>query len=441
MALFLYKALAGDGAVTSGELTAQDRSEAIRVLDKRGLQPVSLKEKSAATHKDNKLKKQKQAKSGAKGETKASTKTSTKAATKPQTGKQEIPAGGVKLKRQEVILFTEELSEMLGAGLQLEPALRSMESRQELGSLKEVSQSIRQIVRDGSPFSSALQKVSPSFDQLYCSLAAAGEASGALDTILKRQTQYLKTVAELRSKIILAMIYPAFLVATGVLVAVVVVTVLVPQLTALMQSTSGGELEGGLALIVGISDFMKEWWLVIILVLVAAGLFFKVWKNDERNRPTWDKAKLDIPLYGDVQSSRFYVQLLETMANLVANGMPLLRSLELCRDATLNEYFRENMNKVIDLVGDGRSLSRSLIRVGIFPSLLVDMVAVGEQTGQIDSALRRAADRYDKELNKSLQAIMALIMPVILICMSVLVGGMVYIMINAILDSVSSVGG
>ena len=437
MALFLYKALAGNGTVTSGELSAQDRSEAIRVLDKRGLQTVSLKEKSGAAHKDNKVKKQKQSKSGQKAETKPATKGTSKA----QSEKQELPVGGVKLKRQEVILFTEELSEMLGAGLQLEPALRSMENRQELGSLKEVSQNIRQIVRDGSPFSSALQKVSPSFDQLYRSLAAAGEASGALDTILKRQTQYLKTVAELRSKIILAMIYPAFLVTTGVLVAVVVVTVLVPQLTALMQSTSGGELEGGLALIVGISDFMKEWWLVIILMLVAVGLFFKVWKNDKRNRPTWDRIKLGIPLYGDVQASGFYVQLLETMANLVANGMPLLRSLELCRDATLNEYFRENMNKVIDLVGDGRSLSRSLIRVGIFPSLLVDMVAVGEQTGQIDTALRRAADRYDKELNKSLQAIMALIMPVILIFMSVLVGGMVYIMINAILDSISNVGG
>ncbi len=427
MALFLYKALAVNGSVTSGELTAQDRSDAIRVLDKRGLQPVSLKEKSGAESRDLKKK-------GTRKQ--AVAKDKVESPTKPVLGK-----GGLKLKRQEVILFTEELSEMLGAGLQLEPALRSMEGRQELGSLKEVSQNIRQLVRDGSPFSAALQKVSSSFDQLYCSLAAAGEASGALDTILKRQTQYLKTVAELRSKIILAMIYPAFLVATGILVAVVVVAVLVPQLTSLMKSTSGGELEGGLAFIVATSAFFKEWWLVMLLLITAAALLFKVWKGDERNRPAWDKMKLDIPLYGEVLSSRFYVQLLETMANLVGNGMPLLRSLELCRDATINEYFRSSMNEVIDLVGDGRSLSRSMVRVGVFPSLLVDMVAVGEQTGQIDTALRRAADRYDKELNKSLQAIMALIMPVILIFMSVVVGGMVFIMINAILDSISGLGG
>lgn len=186
---FSYKALATNGTVATGEVEASDRSEALRALDKRGLQPVTVKE-SARTPSKKEIAKPKPKE--AVGE------------------KVEVSADGtIKLKRAEVILFTEELSDMIGAGLQLEPALKSMEMRQELGSLKEVSRRIREIVRDGVNFSVALKKVSPSFGPLYCSLAAAGEASGALDTILKRQAYYLKTLAELQTKIILAMIYPS----------------------------------------------------------------------------------------------------------------------------------------------------------------------------------------------------------------------------------------
>jgi general secretion pathway protein F len=154
---------------------------------------------------------------------------------------------------------------MLAAGLQLEPALKSMESRQELGNLKAVSYKIRQIVRDGVNFSAALRKVSPSFGPLYCSLAAAGEASGALDTILKRQAHYLKTLAELQSRLILAMIYPAFLIVAGIGVSIVFVTTLIPQLTKLIESAPGGKIPLGAAILIAASDFLKKWWIVMVL--------------------------------------------------------------------------------------------------------------------------------------------------------------------------------
>ncbi len=426
MPIFAYKALSSTGSVTTGEIDAADRPEALRVLDKKGLQPVNLKETAAAAPKK------------AASNTKGKSDEADRAKAKVETKEAAIPDGPIKLKRQEVVLFTEELSDMLGAGLQLEPALKSMESRQELGNLKAVSFKIRQIVRDGVNFSVALKKVSPSFGPLYCSLAAAGEASGALDVILKRQAHYLKTLAELQSRLILAMIYPAFLVLAGIGVSIVFVTTLIPQLTALIESSPGGKVPLGAAILIAASDFMTKWWLVVLLTLIAAFIFFKAWKDNDANKPTWDRVKLKLPLVGPVITSRFYVQFLETMANLVGNGLPLLRALELSRDATQNRSLRVELDKVIAQVGDGRSFSKALIRNGAFPPLLIDMISVGEQTGKIDMSLRRAAERYDKELDKDLQRIMALVMPTVLIIMAGLIGAMAYLMITAIFQTISN---
>lgn len=418
MAIFSYKALSANGSVTTGELDAADRNEALRRLERKGLQPVQLKQSGAA----------------------AAKAAAAKASGKPKAdaGPESFGEGPVKLKRAEVVLFTEELSDMLGAGLQLEPALKAMEGRQELGNLKEVSWKIRQIVRDGSSFSSALRRVSPSFGPLYCSLAAAGEASGALDTILKRQAHYLKTLADLRAKLILAMIYPSLLVTAGIGLAVVCVTVLIPQLLSLLESTPGSTPTLGIAILMFVSGFLTKWWLAMVLAIVAVAIFFKAWLDNPANKPTWDRVKLSLPLFGRVVSSRFYVQFLETMANLVGNGLPLLRALELSRDATENAELRKHLDKVIDQVGDGRALSSALIRTEAFPPLLIDMVSVGERTGKIEQSLRRAAERFDRELDNSLQRIMALITPVVLIVIAALVGVMAYMIIMSILQTLSS---
>ncbi|MGA0899560.1 MAG: type II secretion system F family protein [Luteolibacter sp.] len=418
MAIFSYKALSANGSVTTGELDAADRNEALRRLERKGLQPVQLKQSGAA----------------------AAKAAAAKASGKPKAdaGPESFGEGPVKLKRAEVVLFTEELSDMLGAGLQLEPALKAMEGRQELGNLKEVSWKIRQIVRDGSSFSSALRRVSPSFGPLYCSLAAAGEASGALDTILKRQAHYLKTLADLRAKLILAMIYPSLLVTAGIGLAVVCVTVLIPQLLSLLESTPGSTPTLGIAILMFVSGFLTKWWLAMVLAIVAAVIFFKAWLDNPANKPTWDRAKLSLPLFGRVVSSRFYVQFLAPMANLVGHGLPLLRALELSRDATENAELRKHLDKVIDQVGDGRALSSALIRTEAFPPLLIDMVSVGERTGKIEQSLRRAAERFDRELDNSLQRIMALITPVVLIVIAALVGVMAYMIIMSILQTLSS---
>ncbi|NNM28795.1 MAG: type II secretion system F family protein [Akkermansiaceae bacterium] len=435
MASFAYKALEGNGSVTTGEIDANDRGEALRILDRKGLQPVKLTQKSGGgAAPAPAAKKGGGAKPDARGAAPAEGKG------KAAEGKP-VPEGPVKLKRNEVVLFTEELSDMIGAGLQLEPALRAMESRQQSGNLKNVSEKIRSYVRDGSSFSGALKMSSPSFGPLYTSLAAAGEASGALDTILRRQAEYLKKLAEIKGVVTLALIYPSILMLSGVVVGFIFVTKLIPQLTALLESTPGSELPLGAVIMIGLSDFLKKWWIVGLLLVAALLVLFKAWKDAEANKPAWDRIKLKIPLFGRVIEQQFYVQFMETMATLVGNGLPLLRALELSRDAMQNLHMQAHLDDMIEMVGDGRSLSKSMIRTGAFPSMLIDMVSVGEQTGKIDKALRRAAERYDKELNNALQRIMALITPAVLIAMALLIGSMAYLMITAIFQTISNLGG
>jgi len=299
-----------------------------------------------------------------------------------------------------------------------------------------VTKILRQEVRDGTNFSTALRRASPSFGDLYCSLAQAGEVSGALPTILRRQAKYLLTLQELQSKVMFALIYPAFLFASGVGVAILFITFLIPKLTMLLDNT-GGKMPGAAKFVIALSEFLKGYWWLIIGVSVAGFLFARAYVRAEQNREKWDKTKLDLPLFGAILRTRFYVQFLETLGNLVGNGLTLLRGLELTRAATQNLHLRTLLKGVIDTVGEGGALSRALKRSAFFPPLLIDMVSVGEQTGRISDSLERAASRYDKELEKSIQKVSALIQPVVVLVMAGMVGIMAYMMISVIFQTIS----
>ena len=414
MPTFAYKALRVDGSQISGELIAGDRHGAMDLLDRGGLQPLMLDLKTD------------QAKNG---------DSASNAKSKAKEDEIEI-TGPMRLKKAEIVLFTEELSELLGAGLQLEPALRVMENREELGKLKRLTKSLRQEVRDGTAFSAALAKASPSFGDLYCSLARAGEVSGALSTILKRQATYLTAIQELQSKVLMALIYPFFLIASGIAVVVLFITFLIPQLMGLLDNTNS-EMPAIGKLMIDLSDFIRAWWWIILGGVIAVVFGFISYIKNPNNHEWWDETKLKIPLFGKVLKTRFFVQFLETLANLVGNGLTLLRALELSREATPNLYLKKIISRIIEYVGDGSALSRTMKRVGFFPPLLLDIVAVGEQTGHIGESLERAANRYDRELEKDIAKISALIQPVIVVTMALLVGIMAYMMISVIFDTIS----
>ncbi len=414
MPSFRYKAVSANGAPATGTLEAENRATALRKLVRGGLQPTEVVE--------------------------AATPQAQKAAAAREKKKGEIDISQpVKLKRNDLIIFTEELADLLAAGLPLEPALKSMERRSGNPRIAGVSARLRQSVIEGTSFGVALRKASPTFDELYCNLATAGEASGALSSMLARQARFLAQAAELRSKVVASLIYPVILVVVAVGVAILFLTVLLPNLTGLLAE-SGARLPGGVRMIMGVSDFMRAWWWAVLLVLGGAAYYGIWWTKQEKNRPAWDAWRLRTPGVGAMLSTSMMVQFLETLANLVSNGLPLLRGLELTRNTFSNLFVRDRLKTVCDSVADGASFSRALNRAEVFPPEMVDMVAVGEQTGDLPQALQHAARRYDRELSNRIQQLTALIQPAIIVVVAILVGTMVYLVISAIFQSFSTLG-
>ena len=372
MALFSYHAVRRDGGRVAGQVEAQSRTEAFRKLDRESLQPISLVQQEGVE---------------------------TNGARAPEISGAP-PTRNIRLSGGQIILFTEEMSDLLDAGLQLEPALRVMEGRKELSGIKSVATALRQQVREGSSLSSALRLVSPSFGDLFCNLVSAGELSGSLPQLLRRQATFLVAMDDLRKKVVSALIYPAMIFFLGIGLIFLFMTYLVPQLTSLFQKT-GKELPLLTRILVQTSDFFSHYWWAIIAVVAAVVFGFLQFIRMPLGRTWWHTTQLQLPLFGSVLRRRYYAQFSQTMANLIANGIPLLNSLRLMTSATGNVHLRSLTEQVVEMVGEGGSLSRALQRVGEFPPLFIDMIAVGEQTGDLAQALERIGRRYDKELNIS----------------------------------------
>ncbi len=401
---FSYKATEPDGGITSGTITAATRVEAYRILRGKGLQPVSVGESGT-------------------GPKKAATKG-------PEIGH-------AKLSLAQLLYFTEELAELLEAGLQLEGALKVIEQRQEKSDVKFVAAKLRQRVRDGVSFSQALRECGRTFDALYCNLVAAGEAGGALPQILKRQCAYLELIEDLRKRVVSSLLYPSIVFASAIVLMFIFLTFLVPQLSVLLGKT-GQKLPLITQILISVSGFFGRWWWAVLAVIGLAALLIRAAVQTPAGRAWWHRAMLDIPVVGPVLRAKFYAEMLQTLSTLVSNGVTLLHGLNLMLAATANVYLRGLLTKVAAMVGEGTSLASALRRVGFFPPVLMDILGVGEQTGDIASALERAARRYDRELTSRIGHLTTLIQPAIILLVAIFVGVVAYSMIAGILSSVSA---
>ena len=406
MPTFTYTAIDAGGQRTSGSLSAAGRSAAFRELERRSLTPLELEMGSAAEA----------------GNSQASTRSDDES--KP------IPS---KLKRSQIILFTEELADMLDAGLQLEAALKILQDRRDSPALTHVSAIAREEVRDGAKFADALKLASPSFDPLYLNMVASGEASGSLPQILRRLGRNLTISADLQSRVTAALIYPAFIMGLCAVLVVVFFVFLLPKLSQLIETT-GQDLPFVTAMMIRSGELFRQWWWLLAVILVTGFLIFKAVISGERGRRWWDRAKLRIPLVGGILSWRFHAAFCHGLANLVNNGVPLVSGLRLMGNASTNSHLRHIIRTVTGQVAEGVPLSRALRHGGNFPPLMGDMVAVGEQTGDLGRALEKTAARYDKELDHRIAKMTALITPVLI----TVIAGIVLLVALSIVGAISS---
>jgi len=405
MPQYTYEALAAGGGRTKGALEAKSRQEALAHLSRLKLQPLRLHQEGAEA--------------GGKALPEGATLTVAQAMTESQ-----------------IISFTEELGDLLDAGLQLEGALKMMEQRSEASALKAVAHSLRTQVREGTSLSRALKNASASFSDLYCNLVAAGEVSGALKDILQRQVLYLKKLNDLKARVIQALIYPMFVTGAGILLMVLFVVVLVPQLETLFNK-SPETMPIVTKLLLGTSNFLVHWGWLVLVMLAMGGLTFWQMIQKPTGRVWWDQARSKIPIAGPVLEASFYAQFSQTLANLLANGVTLMQAMKLVSQSTPNTYYRGKLEQASEQVSEGYSLSRALRQVGGFSDMFLDLVAVGEQTGELAKSLDKAGARFEKDMDRKIQRITALIQPVIIVIIALVVGAVVYSIITSIFDAMS----
>jgi type II secretory pathway component PulF len=405
MPVFLFEALNRGGQKVRGELDAKSRSEVFRKLDVERLQPIKIEQKDGANGVRQQIER----------------------AARPTK---------VRLSKGQIIRFTEELSDLLDAGLQIDPALMVMEKRKELSGLKQAAAALRAQVREGASLSAAMRTVCPSFGDLYCNLVSAGEVSGSLPQLLRRQAEFMVTIDDLQKKVFSALTYPAMIFVVGIGLICIFMTYLVPQITVLFEKT-GKEIPLLTRLLIQTSAFMGSYWWAILLGVVLASVGFWRLISTSGGRRWWHKTQLRFPIVGSLLRGRFYAQFAQTLANLVKNGLPLLNALQLVKGGTGNEHWQRLLQQVADYVGEGGSFSRGLERLTDFPPMFIDMVAVGEQTGDLASALEKVGRKYDKELNNKIQRLTALVQPVVIFLMAGMVGIIAYSIINGIFDAVS----
>lgn len=415
MPTFAYQASDAAGRDVSGSIDAPDKASAVRQLTGRGLRPFQVKEGAVKT--------------SVRG-VKAATSAKGKAA-------ETETSGPLKISGRQLQIFTEELAELLEAGMRLEQALKLMEGKGAGATHNRIASRLGSLIREGHPFSNALKQTSPSFNELYCAVAAAGEAGGSLSESMKRQGQYLAKVRELKSQVAVALIYPGFLGFSAVAVTVLFTTFLIPRLSGMMSRMRGG-VPKGVQIILDFSAFMRSYWWMLLAGGALLFLLFWVWSGSKQGKPVWDETKLKIPFFGNVLMANFHTQFLETLASLTGGGLPLLKGLELAARISANHFIQKQLVNVIDGVRDGTALSRSLEKTTLFPTNLLEMVRIGEHTGDISGTLRRAADRCGRELEKSLEKLMAMLQPMIILVMAGLVGVMAYMMITIIYDTVAT---
>jgi len=414
MAVFAYQGTGEKGERRSGELEAASRSEALRRLATDRIQPLSLVAKADAV---------------------VLGKKPVQSAPATKSSRESGPAsGGIRLSNAHIILFTDELSDFLNSGLQLEPALQLMENREEQSPVKTVSAFLREKVRDGTSFSEALKMASPSFGELYCNLVAAGEVSGAMAPLLRRQAVHLVAMQDLRSRVKLALIYPACLIVAGFLAMIVFMTVLVPQMTTLFAKT-GSTMPLPTYILIHMGNLTKKFGLPAGVMLAALVTGFVAYIRQPQGRRWWDEAKLKIPLVGPLLSATFYAQFCQTMANLLQNGLPLLTALKLMSRATANVFFQVQVLRITDLVGEGASLTRSMKTVGHFPANLRDLMKVGEQTGELGATMEKVGHRYEKVIQTRIDRIMSLVPIIIIAVLGLMVLLIAWSMISGIFEA------
>ncbi len=416
MASFAYVALDKKRTKVTGAVDAADRQAALVALKAQGLMPLSVKAEAGG--------KQRQAKAGAAGGSMWSLSA----------------APATRMKPAEVLLFTSELADLIEAGMTLGAALNSLANQGEPTSgMCVVAADLRDRIMRGEGFSDAVDAHPKTFPPIYGNMIRAGEASGAMVEVLHRLTEHYERSQAMRSKIVSALTYPCIVLLLGVVAVIFAMLKIVPQFTDLFSSM-GQELPMPTRLLIGMSDGLMKYGIFIALGVVLLGVAIRQWVQGP-GRMAWDKMKLRVPLVRGLIASGAYASLAYTLQTLLSNGVNVLNALRISEETCGNAVIGAELKKARERVTDGTTISGPLAQSGIFPRMMTDMMALGEQTGNLPNALGHIGKRYEAELNRNIKVFTTALEPILIILVATVVGFVAIAILSAVFSATSAMGG
>ncbi len=413
MAKFQFIALNANGEQTSGTVEANSDAEAIQLLKSQQLYPTQVvpegQELAAPTP-------SKASKAKSKGKSRV---------------KGKATVGG-KIKAKTLSIFTRQLATLIDSGLPLLKSLNVLGNQEPNPVLRGTVNSLADSVQGGSTFSESLSQHPKIFNKLYVNMVKAGELGGVLEVVLKRLAEYQEKAQKLKNKIVSAMVYPVIVMFIAVAIMTFLMLVIVPKFTEMFKEMDVGELPLISKLVFGFSETMLTRILFlpvavwILLAAVGVWLLVSAWTRTSSGRATVDRFKLKMPLFGGIQRKSAIARFSRTLGTLVTSGVPILQALNITRETSGNVVVGDAIGKIHDAVKEGESIVAPMTSSGVFPNLVVSMVEVGEETGQLPDMLLKVADVYDDEVDNSVTALTSILEPVMIVLLAVVVGAIVF---------------
>ena len=385
---FIWKGTDKNGRQTTGEINAPSSALAKATLRKQGVIPKSVKKKP-----------------------------------KPLFG-----SGGKKIKAADIAVFTRQLATMIKAGVPLVQSFEIVAEGTDNETMRKLIEDIRTEVSAGGGLANSLSQHPRYFDELFCSLVSSGEDSGTLEVMLDRLATYKEKTEALKAKIKKALTYPIAVVVVAIVVTGILLVKVVPQFAETFSSF-GSDLPGFTLFVLGISEFMQAWWFIILVGMIAAGYVFGLAKRRSKRFADWlDSVALKLPVVGAITHDAVVARFARTLSTTFAAGVPLVEALESTAGAAGNSIYAAGIRQIRDDVTSGTSLYQSIKSTGLFPTMLLQMTSIGEESGSLDEMLGKVADQYEAQVDNAVDSLSSLMEPIIMSILGVLVGGLMVAM-------------
>jgi len=425
MAQFNYKARRRTGELVQGVLDVADRSAAVLQIERLGLLPVAIDAPRGAEQKPERAKA-------------AAPAAKARADVLPPTIREWFTRKK-KPKLQELATFTQQLSNLLRSGMPLTVALNSMTHLATKGIAVDVSKQLKQDVTEGKSLSDAMGRQPVIFSDLYVNMVRAGEQSGALVEVLQRLASHFERFAEVQAKFISALIYPAVVACVGIGIIIFFMTYMMPKFMSIFEGMKV-PLPASTMFLMNTSHFFQTYWWVLLLVGVVIVVLFKRFQATESGRRTIDGWKLNAPVLGKVNRVNLYGQFSRTLGTLLQNGVPVLTALKITEQVIPNVILKDAIVKTREEVTDGKTIAQPMGRSKVFPQLMIDLLRIGEETGDVPGALHNLANTYENELTIQLRVVTNLIEPAMIIMMALMVGFLLLSVLSAMFAITSNIG-